>query len=241
MANDIPYMLTVKKFSSSAGIYYFEHLGLNTDMHAHPADEYLFALKGTFQIATPLGTKDRVTSAFVPRNTLHQINSEKDIIMESVLLEHRRSARSYIPKDLSNLNTIQYGEALLKENWINKIAENACEFPFDLYDPRVSSAIQFMENHPIAYIELMASLENIINLSQSRLSHLFKVNVGVSIKKYLLWTKLKKTLERHMESPDGILASLLDTGFYDQPHFNRTFKDFMGVSPVGVYGSRFVQ
>jgi AraC-like DNA-binding protein len=106
------------------------------------------------------------------------------------------------------------------------------------YDSRVQQVIEYIKSDPFNYFGIKKNLSHIINLSESRLSHLFKENVGISIKKYLTWHMLKLSIQSHLECDGKMLDSLLDNGFYDQPHFNRVYKSFIGISPSKIYKNR---
>jgi AraC-like DNA-binding protein len=87
----------------------------------------------------------------------------------------------------------------------------------------------------------MKTLQGVVFLSESRLSHLFKENIGISLKKYLLWNKLKKTVKQHLTEKEDLFTSLIKAGFYDQPHFSKAFKTMLGVKPTKAYNSRTLQ
>lgn len=109
------------------------------------------------------------------------------------------------------------------------------------YDKRVTTIIDYLNNHQLEYEQLIETIEKVVNLSPSRLSHLFKENTGISLKKYLVWCKLKTTINQYLGENEGIFTSLIQSGFYDQPHFSRAFKTMLGVKPSTVYNSRIIQ
>jgi methylphosphotriester-DNA--protein-cysteine methyltransferase len=68
-----------------------------------------------------------------------------------------------------------------------------------------------------------------------------KSSIGISLKKYLIWSKLKSTIKNHLENNDDLFSALIKSGFYDQPHFSKNFKCMLGVKPSKVYKSRIIQ
>lgn len=69
-----------------------------------------------------------------------------------------------------------------------------------------------------------------VYLSESRLSHLFKEEIGIPIQRYLLWYKVVQTglnIGRGMSLTDAAE----DAGFADSAHFSRTFRAMFGSSP----------
>ena len=88
---------------------------------------------------------------------------------------------------------------------------------------------------------MLNTLTQVVHLSESRLSHLFKAKVGISLKKYMVWCKLRSTIDQHLDKKEDLFSSLIQSGFYDQPHFSKAFKTMLGVKPSNVYNSRTVQ
>lgn len=67
-------------------------------------------------------------------------------------------------------------------------------------------------------------------LSPSRLSHLFRAEVGVPFRSFILWARLRHAAEvasRGSSLTDCALAA----GFSDSAHFSRTFRDHFGLPP----------
>jgi AraC family transcriptional regulator of arabinose operon len=67
-------------------------------------------------------------------------------------------------------------------------------------------------------------------LSPDRLTHLFAEQVGVSVKRYALWTKVRRTVQQftgHRPLTDVALVS----GFTDAAHMSRTFQRYFGLPP----------
>ncbi|MBB6498784.1 AraC family transcriptional regulator [Pedobacter cryoconitis] len=96
-------------------------------------------------------------------------------------------------------------------------------------DDRVTKVLSLL-NEPGKDIVKIKELADAIYISPGRLIHLFTDQVGIPIRKYVLWRKLLTTLHQLMETKNLTVAAL-DGGFYDSPHFNRTFKKMFGLSP----------
>jgi AraC-like DNA-binding protein len=96
-------------------------------------------------------------------------------------------------------------------------------------DERIQSVITHIkssENYSISFAELLS----ICSLSESRLIHLFKKETGITIRRYILWCRLQKSL-RAMASGSSIKQSAQLAGFTDAAHLNRTFVSMYGVNP----------
>jgi AraC-like DNA-binding protein len=68
------------------------------------------------------------------------------------------------------------------------------------------------------------------SLSSSRLIHLFKKEVGIPIRRYILWCKTKRALAA-IASGTTIKAAASMAGFTDAAHFNKSFLSMFGNSP----------
>ena len=69
-----------------------------------------------------------------------------------------------------------------------------------------------------------------VNLSISRLQHIFKAETGLTLKQVITQERIRKA--RQMLSGYKLNGIALDCGFYDQSHFNRYFKKYTGIAPL---------
>ena len=75
----------------------------------------------------------------------------------------------------------------------------------------------------------MDILSEKLNLSKSRVSHIFKENIGISIKRYLVLEKMKKCYE-YFKTTGSITNASINAGFYSSSHFATTCKKMFGIS-----------
>lgn len=80
------------------------------------------------------------------------------------------------------------------------------------------------------------SLARQLKLSRSRLSHLFAEEIGIPLRTFLLWSKLRRALA-------GVAQGLSLTqaahagGFADSAHFSRTCVRMFGATPLALTGA----
>lgn len=76
----------------------------------------------------------------------------------------------------------------------------------------------------------VTKLCKMVFLSESRLSHLFKDEMGISISSYLLSLKLRRAMEL-VQLGRSCTDAAYEAGFSDSAHLSRTFKKNFGISP----------
>jgi AraC-like DNA-binding protein len=236
--------MKVLDFAIEKGLYVFELESIQTGFHSHPAIEIIYASKGSFSCWTKDKAYTNLTFAIIDSNVTHRL-SATDCKLEVVMIE----GNMHLARAMIAGNNMKFTEGVYCQEYhqnqtqfINKLRDYISKQPCKSgYDPRVARMINFLDNHELDYKVMMKTLQELVFLSESRLSHLFKENVGISLKKYLLWSKLKKTIHQHLSENEDLFTSLIEAGFYDQPHFSKAFKTMLGVNPTKVYNSRTVQ
>ncbi|MGH7342743.1 MAG: helix-turn-helix domain-containing protein, partial [Candidatus Rokuibacteriota bacterium] len=112
--------------------------------------------------------------------------------------------------------------------------------PAAAVDPRVSRACELLRAAPGRRVPL-AQLAAAVALSPSRLAHLLRPHLGLPLRRYLLWLRLRDAL-REMAQGATITAAAHAVGFADAPHLDRTFRRMLGFMPSAALGvSHFVQ
>lgn len=97
-------------------------------------------------------------------------------------------------------------------------------------DERISQILVYLKELAIIEPDIMTILTAKAHLSQSRLSHLFKQEVGISLSSYLTLLKTSKAYE-YMFRGDSITEAALKAGFSSSNHFAGTSKSLLGFSP----------
>ncbi|HEY3697922.1 MAG TPA: AraC family transcriptional regulator [Spongiibacteraceae bacterium] len=110
----------------------------------------------------------------------------------------------------------------------------------ETHHPRIAKALSHI-HHAQGKALTLSQLASHVFLSESRLSHLFKEEIGIPIQRYLLWYKVAQTafnIGRGMSLTDAAE----EAGFADSAHFSRTFRAMFGISPSQILKrSRFVR
>jgi transcriptional regulator GlxA family with amidase domain len=100
-----------------------------------------------------------------------------------------------------------------------------------IMDWRVRKVITHLECN-IDKQQDLKDLSILVNLSPSRLGHLFKLHTGMSLTLYRKLLKLQKAKELMEKSCLSIKEIMVSVGISDKSHFTKDFKKIFGLSPI---------
>ena len=117
-----------------------------------------------------------------------------------------------------------YFELLLCELWDN-----------NLYAAGTDTAVtikNIIHNHPEKFFH-NAELADMVNVSVKTAETKFKAMFGKTIHQYMLEFKMKEAISYIEVFPElSIKEIAYNLGFYDEYHFSKQFKKWIGISPV---------
>jgi AraC-like DNA-binding protein len=236
--------MIVTDFNIDKGLYVFQLDNFETTFHSHPAIEILIAEEGMFTIWVESTEYSNLKFAVIDANRKHKLFSS-NCILKLIMIEHNsqciKSNLAFNNLWLENgfyLQSTLKNEQEIVDSIIHKITNNEISTE---YDARILAVLKYIDRYGLDYNVMIKTLQNVTNLSESRLSHLFKSNLGISLKKYLIWVKLKSTIKQHLHKQEDLFSALIKSGFYDQPHFSKNFKAMLGIKPSKAYNSRTLQ
>lgn len=96
------------------------------------------------------------------------------------------------------------------------------------FDPRIGQVLHLIDDVEFKKTKI-SGLAGKIGISESRLQHLFKEQVGISIRKYLLWKRIVDGINFAVRGRDFSTAAF-EAGFADGAHMSRTFKAMFGIN-----------
>jgi AraC-like DNA-binding protein len=102
----------------------------------------------------------------------------------------------------------------------------ACEATFD---PRIGRVLSAIEGNPFVTI---GELSRMVSLSHSRLSHLFKAALGVSLNSFLSNRRVERAAQLVRSTEMQIKEITYDAGYKQVPSFVRAFHKRFGASPT---------
>lgn len=98
-------------------------------------------------------------------------------------------------------------------------------------DQRVQTVINFMGAHLQADLSLKEMARS-VNLSPSRLTHLFKAETGLSPTQYLKSLRMQRARELIETTFLNVKQVMNQVGIHDKRHFIEDFKKAYGVTPT---------
>lgn len=96
-------------------------------------------------------------------------------------------------------------------------------------DERITVVLDMLRSLDEIPEDIVQQLCGAVCLSQSRLSHLFKENVGISLHRYLAWEKMRKGYVNYQKY-GNITEAAMRAGFDSPSHFAATCKRMFGIS-----------
>jgi transcriptional regulator GlxA family with amidase domain len=96
-------------------------------------------------------------------------------------------------------------------------------------DFRIQKVLQAIESDPTASISDLACR---VNLSNSRLGHLFKAKTGLSLNAFLANERLEKAADLLRCTEMLVKEITYSVGYCQEPNFNRAFRKRFDTSPA---------
>lgn len=96
-------------------------------------------------------------------------------------------------------------------------------------DERITAVLDMLRGLDEIPEDIVQRLCGAVCLSQSRLSHIFKENVGISLHRYLAWEKMRKGYVNYRKY-GNITEAAMRAGFDSPSHFAATCKRMFGIS-----------
>jgi AraC-like DNA-binding protein len=76
-------------------------------------------------------------------------------------------------------------------------------------------------------------LARMASMSRSHFSHMFPTILGMPLREYIRSLRLERAHHLLVRSPASLTAIAAETGFYDLPHFDKAFRQRVGMTPQG--------
>ena len=248
------YLIIWKDFK----IFYGSH-SRTVNEHRHPVIQLVFAVRDTFRSKDDSGNWVAKKGLLIAPNCPHECDAS-NIPIISIQIDPESSLGEWIlsnqlkdrliidypSKDVVSIDINSFSDHLANEDWpaIREMIETAFGFrrttPLLHKDKRIQDVVEFISNNIGEKIN-SETLTEVACLSESRLLHLFKEEMGLPIRNYILWLRLQIVIELILEG-NSLTTASYKAGFSDQAHMTRTFSNMIGVPPSLISkNSKFIQ
>lgn len=210
----------------------------STDAHAHHAVQIMTATTA-LTVLDDHGARHHGRKVVVPADASHRIETgaqEGTVVFldpESVpgRSAHLRAIRAGWAVTPSFDHTRRRPLAAMVDELTAQLAPPAAAGHGDLTrHPAVDDALRLLPDlvaaGPVSGMELAAR----VGISVSRLTHLFTEQVGIPLRRYVLWSRLRIAITR-VQAGDDLTGAAHGAGFADSAHLSRTTREMFGLPP----------
>jgi AraC-like DNA-binding protein len=228
--------LPINYFNIEAGVAGFSQKDYHTESHAHFFIEVAFSLSGSLTIGTYNHEYPNIHAAIIGSNVPHTfscLGAECQLYFIDPTADIGEQVLKKYPvenEDVVVLDAIAAEKLFKWEGNFIALDGQQSYLHTKNRDERMKKCLDCIEENIALEGINISMLSEKLFLSESRLAHLFKEQIGISIHQYILWKKIETAVKRSLEG-----YSLTDcahyAGFIDSSHFNKTFKRMFGVNP----------
>lgn len=218
----IPHAIKVDE-DTSAEIYEFEFepkfINQNFNSFQHAESFMDFAYFEPFLVGESL-VKPRL-------NVVGKIQTEVEGILYEALNEYTQKKPGYI---LLNKSLLLKLLVLVGREFTLGLENSETRTIYDRHRDAILGALNYIEEHYIDELNIESVAKEFL-LSQSYFSYLFKSITSKTFTEYVNGLRISRALEILKNSDKRVLDICYEVGFNNINHFNRMFRQMMGISP----------
>jgi AraC-like DNA-binding protein len=223
--------------------------------HQHHSIQLVIALEQAFLTKNlSTGEWESKQALLIPPNASHQCDAQNLPVLTLKFEPESAIGQALLtgllhPNEVLDLSESKELE-VLKERINNQLEKNdfagiraiVVQTLFDVFklsnnkrelDPRIEQVRQYIQVHFGENLSTQDLME-VAHLSESRLLHLFKEQVGLPIRQYLQWERIRQAILHVVQGHDLTEAAYF-AGFSDAAHFSRSFLARIGHPPSLVF------
>ena len=214
--------------------------GSYTKQHKHHAIHLVITPDGYMNV--DLGNQTlKAAGVVTPPNLSHAIDATNLSIY--MILIDPESAIGFQLKNLLNNNVMVLNDSdralIFKTNcnelktWTERVLEHLnIDRDIQTYTihPKIKQLINLLDEVPLSPAPMLSDYAQTLEISSSRLIHLFKESTGVPWRTYLRWLRLMRACAA-ISAGASLVDAALEGGFHDSAHMTKTFKEMFGITP----------
>ncbi|MBC8473168.1 MAG: helix-turn-helix domain-containing protein [Planctomycetes bacterium] len=200
-------------------------------------------LMGKVKIGDRTGAKEILNSILgtILFKTIGDLGILKARMLELLSILSRSAVEGGVDIDVMLEKNLNYVNKVMRINnqedlcaWISTALNEFIELVYSSQDARkvsqIRPAINYIDanyNKPIT----LADVARASHLSVSRLAHIFKEQMGVTIIDYLTSVRIERAKQLLLATDQNCTEICFEVGYNNQSYFTRTFKGFVGMTP----------
>ena len=226
---------------SQIGEFIQERKKLGTEWH-YPLESER-ELMGKVKIGDRTGAKEILNSILgtILFKTIGDLGILKARLLELLSILSRSAVEGGVNIDVMLEKNLTYVNKVMQINnqedlcaWISAALNEFIELVYSSQDARkvsqIRPAINYIDanyNKPI----ILADVAKASHLSISRLAHIFKEQMGITIIDYLTSVRIERAKQLLLATDQNCTEICFQVGYNNQSYFTRTFKGLVGMTP----------
>ncbi len=234
------------------------HIGRVTDnvVHTHHAIQISIGIEGGFTVSTE-ESELRSHGLLIGPDVPHCVNGGENQLGTLMIDAETTPAKLLVEKYLKGKTTHVLGKRVVTsvlasipkfiryhgiqdcyqaseviKYILGKLVDSSSENQRSV-DSRIPAVLDFINNLEIKKVSTK-TIARQVYLSETRLIHLFKNEIGIPIRRYLLWSRIQDAMKL-MSKGTPITEAAYQAGFSDSAHLTRSVKKTYGVPPSVVF------
>lgn len=223
----------VLRFDASLGHYAFIEAGLETALHAHPSLEIVTWKSGSVVVRGQRLSGPGDAVAVLPNEPHAFAAASGECRIDMFDLEKLVPGASVDSTVRTLMNCLAEAQGGLPPECRERVAATIRRARSS--DPRVGKVLRRLDQLEIASTTPVEDLASLAGLSASRLSKVFKDTVGISLKRYLVYRRLRSAVAEQQARGCSLTEAAHAARFTDLAHLSRQFRSFFGIMPSLTY------
>lgn len=227
--------------------------------HSHHALQVSVSLDAPFGLTWQPADKSQpennemFEAVMLAPNTRHQLDGRKGS-QALLLIDPEYAWATQITQQCLARATVAPLPALVVQTFRQSLSSTQAKDPIDILlntlrpknaelttlDPRIRAAMEYLQSKA-TQTSSAREVAGQVHLSEGRLGHLFKQQVGIPVRRYQMWLRLMEAID-YAFAGQSLTDAAAHAGFADSAHFSRTFQAMFGLPASAVVKhSQFVQ
>jgi AraC-like DNA-binding protein len=209
-----------------------------TEVHKHHALEIIVSADSPIKIKGNNGIEISSKAVLVMPNESHQTTTKGQGTF--IFIEPESALAMKVINAFGLDSSLKSIENQIPENLINKLSSGIISDTMfesstlsSQLDVRIKNVIEFIRLNIISNEISLDILAEVACLSTSRLVHLFKEQIGIPLRPFILWCRMRVAVDAVL-SGMTLTQAAHQAGFSDTSHLSRTFMEMFGVNPSAV-------